>query len=135
MRVQKEKKMFPYYYGTYLSEEEAFQNLKCHSKEVIICLFILAVNIGSATAIEPKDSLANSLMDKSPINSSPAPNGSKPSVFVSLPQPQTTAARTVNTCAFAGAIGVICANAYWTGNPIIIGACLGLIGTLVFGRL
>ena len=124
---------FPYDYGDNLTVEQAKQNLKNHFKEIfsILPFLILTVGASSYAADGPP---ANDGLKKSMENK--AFKGAKDqSPIVGLPKPTSKTARCINTGLFCGAIGIICQNAMWTGNPVLILGCAAVTIGFMFPHI
>ena len=113
---------FPYDYGDDLTVEEAKQNLKNHAKEILSILPVLILILGSssyaADGSPANDGLKRS-MEKKASEATQSP-------IMGLPKPTSQMGRLINTGLFCGAIGIICQNAMWTGNPALIIGCVAV---------
>ena len=124
---------FPYDYGDNLTEEQAKQNLKNHCKEIVSILPFLILTLGAssyAADVSPADEeLKNSIKKKAC-----GATKDKPPI-IGLPKPTSTTGRIINTGLFCGAIGVICQNAMWTGNPALILGCAAVTIGFMFPEM
>ena len=119
---------FPYDYGDGLTVEKAKQNLKDHGKDVLSAAVGLVFAAGVAHAADgpsPNDGLKKSMKQKAM---------DKP-VVMSLPKPTSKAARLVNTGLFCSSILIVCQNAMWTGNPVLIAGCAAITVGFMFPQM
>ena len=124
---------FPYDYGDNLTVDQAKQNLKNHFKEIfsILPFLILTVGASSYAADVPtaNDELKREMEKK-------ALEGAKnQSPIVGLPKPTSKTGRLINTGLFCMAIGIVCQNAMWTGNPALILGCAAVTIGFMFPSL
>ena len=130
---------FPYDYGDNLTVEQAKQNLKNHSKEILSILPFLILTLGSssyaadvppANGVNPANDGLKRSMEKKALD---ATKNQPP--IVGLPKPTSQTGRLINTGLFCGAIGIVCQNAMWTGNPALILGCAAVTIGFMFPSL
>ena len=130
---------FPYDYGDDLTIEQAKQNLKNHSKEIILILPFLILTIGApsyaadvppANGANPADGPLKSSMERKALEAA-----KNQSPLVGIPKPTSQTGRCINTGLLVGAMGIVCQNAMWTGNPALILGCAAVTVGFMFPNL